>query len=136
MTLSMDEALVGVDHLLHVDRFVDVVREGRFTIEVAIEAFDFFDGRITLNNLRGKDATRKVATIGYEVYFTLKRGLQLSQGLLYFGHMLVFKSLVDAHVVVAPREVGGSSWLLTCARATCDGVYGYIAVDEPHLSGR
>ena len=99
----MNKTLVGIDYLLEVEWRINVVSKWGFAIEVSIEAFNLFDGGIALYNLGGKNASRKVATIGNKVYFALKSGLQLTQRLFDFGNMLVLKSLVDTHVVKIGR---------------------------------
>ena len=101
----MYKTLVGVNHLLQVNRLVNVEGERRLAVKVVVVALNLVDGRIALDNLRGKDAAWKVAAVRYKVNLTVKRRLQLAQRLLDFGHMLVLKSLVDAHVARAPRKV-------------------------------
>ena len=63
----MDETLVGVDHLLQVDRFVDVVGEGRVAVEVLVGCHDVFYRSVGLHYLCGEDATGEVATIRDEI---------------------------------------------------------------------
>ena len=117
----MYQALVGVNHLLEVDRLVDIMGEGSIMIEVLVGCNNVVDRKFGLYNLSGKDATGKVATIrnkvdrGREVAIAGKL-LHLIQALAYLRHMLMLERLVYAHVVVAPREVGSGTWFLT---STC-----------------
>lgn len=105
MLLQMDEALVGVYHLLQVDILLHDVGKGIFGVIFFIHADDFFQGHFGLHHNGGEDAAREVAAVGDEVNVRIKAVLQLFERLLDFGHMLVLESFVDAHVVVAPAEV-------------------------------
>ena len=134
----MDETLVGVDHLLQVDRLVDVVGEGCVAVEVLVGCHDVFNRSVCLHNLCGKDATGEVATIRDEVDGCLELAiarelLHLTQTLAYLRHVLVLEGLVNAHVVVAPREVGGGTRLLSGTRRTRNGVHGNVVVEQAEL---
>ena len=121
--LQVDEALVGVDYLLQVDVFVDDVREGILGIVFFVHAADFLESYLGLHDDGGKDAAGEVTTIGDEVDFGVEAVLELAERLLDFGHVLVFESLVDTQVVVAPAEVARGTRLDACARAARDGVH-------------
>ena len=134
----MDETLVGVDHLLQVDRLVDVVGEGCVAVEVLVGCHDVFNRSVGFNHLSGEDATGEVTTIRDEVDRCLELAvarelLHLTQTLAYFRHMLVLEGLVNAHVVVAPREVGSGARLLSGTRRTSNGIHGDIVVEDAEL---
>ena len=61
---------------------------------------------------------------------------QLVERLGNLVQMLVREELIDRHIVVAPREMGGSTWLLTRARRTRDGVDGNVVLEQVQVSGR
>ena len=139
----MHHAFVGVHHLLQVYGTVAVVCKGSIGIEVLVCLHDGVDVCICFHHHGGKDASGKVATIGDEVDrgFTaccshLRHLLQGVERLAYLCQMLVFKGFVDAHIAIAPREVGGGGGLLPCSRASCDGVYRHIVLQQLHLGGR
>ena len=50
----------------------------------------------------------------------------LLQTLTNLSDMLMLEGLVDAQVVVAPREMSRGAWLLSCACRASDGINGYI----------
>ena len=81
----------------------------------------------------GKDAAGEVTTIGDEVDFGVEAVLELAERLLDFGHVLVFESLVDTQVVVAPAEVARGTRLDACARAARDGVHHDVVVQHVQL---
>ena len=128
--LQVDEALVGVDYLLQVDVFVDDVREGILGIVFFVHAADFLESYLGLHDDGGKDAAGEVTTIGDEVDFGVEAVLELAERLLDFGHVLVFESLVDTQVVVAPAEVARGTRLDACARAARDGVHHDVVVQH------
>ena len=72
VALSVNQTLVGIDHLLEVDWLADIMREGCFTVEVVIVTFNLFNRRFALDNLCSKDTTWKVAPLGDEVNLTIK----------------------------------------------------------------
>ena len=134
----MDETLVGVDHLLQVDRLVDVVGEGCVAVEILVGCNDVFYRSVGLHHLSSEDATGEVATIRDEVDGCLELAvarelLYLTQTLAYLRHVLVLEGLVYAHVVVAPREVGGGTRLLSGTRRTRNGVHGNVVVEQAEL---
>ena len=63
-------------------------------------------------------------------------GLHLVEALTNLVQMLVGEELVDAEIVVSPREMGGGAGFLSCSGASRDAVHGYVVVDDSHLSGR
>ena len=134
----MDETLVGVDHLLQVDRLVNVVGEGCVAVEVLVGCHDVFYRSVGLNHLSSEDATGEVATIRDEIEGCLELAvacelLYLTQTLAYLLHVLVLEGLVNAHVVVAPREVGGGTRLLSGTRRTRYGIHGNVVVEQAEL---
>ena len=134
----MDETLVGVDHLLQVDRLVDVVGEGCVAVEILVGCHDVFYWSIGLNHLSSEDATGEVATIRDEIDGCLELAvacelLYLTQTLAYLRHVLVLEGLVNAHVVVAPREVGSGTRLLSGTRRTRNGIHGNVVVEQAEL---
>ena len=131
--LQVDEALVGVDYLLQVDVLVDDVREGILGIVFFVHAADFLESYLGLHDDGGEDAAGEVTTIGDEVDFGVEAVLELAERLLDFGHVLVFESLVDTQVVVAPAEVARGTRLDACARAARDGVHHDVVVQHQVL---
>ena len=136
----MDETLVGVDHLLQVDRLVDVVGEGCVAVEILVGCHDVFYRSVGLNHLSSEDATGEVAAIRDEIEGCLELAvacklLYLTQTLAYLRHVLVLEGLVNAHVVVAPREVGGGTRLLSGTRRTRNGIHGDIVGEQTELGG-
>ena len=134
----MDETLVGVDHLLQVDRLVNVVGEGCVAVEILVGCHDVFYRSVGLHHLSSEDATGEVATIRDEIDGCLelavaRKLLHLTQTLAYLRHVLVLEGLVYAHVVVAPREVGGGTRLLSGTRRTRNGIHGNVVVEQAEL---
>ncbi len=72
MLLQMDEALVGVYHLLQVDILLHDVGKGIFGVIFFIHADDFFQGHFGLHHNGGEDAAREVAAVGDEVNVRIK----------------------------------------------------------------
>ena len=115
----MDEALIGIDHLLEVYRLVYIVREGCLAVEVLVCC-----GNVTtygtvaweLDNACGEDAPGEIAAIRDEVYGGIKVALHMAEALLDFRHMLVFECFIDAHVTHAPRKMGGGRGFLSRSR--------------------
>ena len=87
-------------------------------------------GSRCLDDCCAEDATGKVATIGDEVNIGIEITLNLLQTLANLGDVLMLEGLIDAQVVVAPREVSGSSGLLTSASRTCDGINSHILLQQ------
>ena len=130
MLLQMDEALVGIHHLLQVDVLLYDVREGIFGVILFVHTDDFFQRHFGLHDNGGENAAREVATIGDEVYLRIEAVLQLLERLLDFGHVLVFEGFIDTQVVVAPTEVARGSRLHARAGAAGDGVHQDVAVQH------
>ncbi len=147
----VDERLVGVDNLLHVGCFVHVMGEGGIGIIILIKA-DYVlcgHGFVQPHHLGAEDAAGEVAAIGYEVYRdSVLRGITLVEYVSHAGRgggpelverlrnlvqMLVGEELIGGKVVVAPREMGGSSGLLSGAGRACYGVHGDVVGEQ---SGR
>ena len=49
--------------------------------------------------------------------------------------MLVLEGLINAHVIVAPREVGGGARLLSGTRRTRNGVHRNVVGEQAELGG-
>ena len=130
MLLQMDEALVGVYHLLQVDILLHDVGKGIFGVIFFIHADDFFQGHFGLHHNGGEDAAREVAAVGDEVNVRIKAVLQLFERLLDFGHMLVLESFVDAHVVVAPAEVARGTRFHSGTRTSGDGIHHDVIIQH------
>ena len=110
--VAVYKSFICVDHLFHVNGLVHIVCEFGIFVEVLIALDDVFKRHVCLDHFRGENASGKVSTIGDEIYFSFQMSLHLFQTLLDFRNVLVLKSLVDAHVVVAPREVCCGTGLL------------------------
>ena len=110
--------------------------KGLTLVEILISLNDRLSVLIGADDLSGKDATGKVTTIGNEVDVGFEMSLYMTDALANLGDMLMGESLVDAQVVVAPREMGGGTGLHAGSRASRDGVDADGGSDEPHLGGR
>ena len=126
----MDKGLVGVDDLFQVDGLVTVVGECSVGIELLVGFDDILHWGWCLDDGCAEDASGKVATIGNEVDVGIEIALYLFQRLSDLGDMLVLEGLVDAQVVVTPREMGRGSWLLTSSCRARDGIDGYIILEQ------
>ncbi len=131
----MDERLIGVDHLFQVERLVDVVGERRIAVERLVALDDGVETGVGVHHLSGEDAAREVTAVGNEVEAAAERTLHLREALANLGHMLMAESLVDAHVVVAPREMGRRTGLDAGAGRPRDGVDADVALEQSHLGG-
>ena len=80
----------------------------------------YWSGR--LDDCCTENATSKVAAIRDEVDVSIKITLHLFQTLTNLGDVLVLEGLVDAQVIVAPREMSGGSWLLASACRTRNSI--------------
>ena len=128
--LQVDEALVGVDHLLQVDILLHDVDEGVLGVVLLVDAFELLKRHLRLHHQCGEDAAGEVAPVGDEVNLRVEAVLQLAERLLDFRHVLVGESLVDADVVVAPAEVARRARFHACSRAAGDGVHRDVAVEQ------
>ena len=76
----MDERLVGINHLLQVNRLINIVGEDCIGIELAVHIGQLLccgiGGcallAIELHHLGAEDAAGKVATVGNEVYIHIE----------------------------------------------------------------
>jgi len=118
----VDKGLVGVHHLLEVDGLVAVVGKGGIAIEVLVGLDDVLYWGWGLDYGCAEDASCEVATIGDEVDVGIEIALDLLQTLTDLSDVLVLEGLVDAQVVVTPREVGRGAWLLSCSSRARDGI--------------
>ena len=74
--LQMDEALVGVYHLLQVDILLHDVGKGIFGVIFFVHADDFFQGHFGLNHKCGEVSAREGAAGGGEVKVPKKSVMQ------------------------------------------------------------
>ena len=111
----MDQCLVGVHYLLQVEGLVAIVGEGGITIKVLIGLDDVLYGSWRLDNGCAEDASGEVATIGDEVDVGIEITLYLLQRLADLCDVLVLEGLVDAQVVITPREVRRGAWACRCS---------------------
>ena len=132
----MDQCFVGVHYLLQVEGFVAVVGEGGITIEVLIGLDDVLYGSWRLDNGCAEDASGEVATIGDEVDVGIEITLYLLQRLADLCDVLVLEGLVDAQVVITPREVRRGAWLLSCSSRARDGIDSYIVLEQIQIGCR
>ena len=132
----MYQGLVGVDDLLQVDGLVAIVGEGGILIELLVGLDDVLDRSRGLDDGGTEDATCKVTAIRDEVDVSIEIALYLLQLLANLSDMLVLERLVDAQVVIAPREVGSGTRFLTGTCGTCDGVDGNVLLQQVQVSGR
>ena len=98
----MNQALVGIHHLLQVDSLIDIVSKLGILVELLVTCHDFLDRLIGLHHFGSEDATGEVATVRDEVDGCIEITLCLLQTLTNLWHVLMVECLVDAHVVVAP----------------------------------
>ena len=132
----MDKGLVGVDDLFQVDGLVTVVGECSVGIELLVGFDDILHWGWCLDDGCAEDASCKVATIGDKVDIGIEIALNLLQRLSDLGDVLVLEGLVDAQVVVTPREMGRGAWLLSCSSRACDGIDGYIFLEQIEIGSR
>ena len=102
----MDKCLVGIDNLFQVDGGIAVVGEGGVTVEVLVSLDDIFYWCWCLDYGSTEDAAGEVTAIGDEVDVCIEVTLYLLEALANLGNVLVLEGLVDAQVVVTPREMG------------------------------
>ena len=131
----MYHGLIRVHHLLQVDGLVAVVREGGIAVEVLVCLYDVLGRRLGADDGGAEDAAGEVATVGDEVDVGIQIALHLFDALFDFGQMLVGKGLVDAQVVVAPREVRGGTGLLSGSRGTRDGIHADVLLQQVEVGG-
>ena len=67
-----------------------------------------------------------LAGVEDEVNVSVEVALHLLDALLDFGKMLVGEWLVDAEVIVTPREMSGGTRLLSGTGTACDGIHADI----------
>lgn len=85
-------------------------------------------------SVRGhEDASGKAAALGDEEHASIVAWSEFLDSLVDFQQVLVCEGLVDGYVVVAPREVGGGTWLLARSCAACYAVGVYITADDAGL---
>ena len=132
----MYEGLVGIDDLLQVNTLVCIVGESGILIKLLVGLNDVLNRGLGFDDRCAEDATCKVTTIGDEIDVGIEIALNLFQRLANLGDVLMLEGLVDAQVVVTPREVGSGSWLLTSSCAACDSVDSNIFLQQIQVGGR
>ena len=98
----MNQALVGIHHLLQVDCLIHIVGELGILVELLVTCYDFLDWLVGLHHFCSEDATGEVATVRDEVDGCIEITLCLLQTLTNLWYVLMVECLVDAHIVVAP----------------------------------
>ena len=98
----MNQALVGIHHLLQVDSLIHIVGELGIIVELLVTCHDLLDRLVGLHYFCGEDAAGEVATVRDEVDGCIEITLCLLQTLTNLWHVLMVECLVDAHVIVAP----------------------------------
>ena len=98
----MNQALVGIHHLLQVDCLIHIVSKLGILAELLVTCYDFLDRLVGLHYLSREDTAGEVATVRDEVNGRIAITLGLLQTLTNLWHVLMVECLVDAHVVVAP----------------------------------
>ena len=78
-----------------------------------------------------ENASGKTSTLGDEEHLTIVLWLQLMDGLIYLMQMLMREGLVDGDIVVAPGEMSGCTWFLSCSCTSGDAVGVYVTADNP-----
>ena len=130
MLLKIEEAFVGVDHLLQARVRVCDEGERMVVVILLVYAADFAQLYLAVDICRSEDAAREVAPHGYEADVALEAVLQLVQALPYLLKMLVGERLVDGYVVVAPAEVRRGRRLHARTCGAGDGVYMQLRVEH------
>ena len=133
MLFQMDQALVGVHHLLQVDVLFYDVNERILGIVFFVHLHELIQLYLTLHHQSSEDTASKVTTVRDEIDFRIVAVLQLLQRLLDFRHMLMAERLVDAHVVVTPAEVTGCTRLHACTGTTGNGIDHDIVIEQQVL---
>ena len=134
--VHVHQCLVGVHHLLQVDGLVAIVGECGVAVKLPVGLGDGCAVGIGLDDSGAEDTAGEVTAVGDEVDICVQTALQLLQTLSDLGDVLVLEGFVDAEVVVAPREVGGGSGLLSCTGGAGDGVHRHVACQQTHLRRR
>ena len=119
---EVDDALVGVHHVFQVGHLVGNEGEAMVVVVLLIEFAHHFELYVKVEISVAQDSSREAAAHRDKVHVGAEALLQLPQRLLHFGKVLMLERLVDAHVVVTPRIVGGSARLNASASAAGDGV--------------
>ena len=132
----MYKGLVGIDNLLQVNTLVCIVCESSILIKLLVSLYDVLNRGFGLDDRCTEDATSEITTIGDEIDVGIEIALYLLQRLANLGNVLVLEGLVDAQVVVSPREVGCGSWLLACTCRTGDSVDCNILLQQIQVGGR
>ena len=121
MFLQTEQAFVGIDDLLEVH--VAVVEEGERSAGIVFPVE--FPGGLEVQFAAGVDrseyAPGEIAPHRNEVQVSIEIRLKPVQVHPYLLEVLVFKGLVNRHIVVPPAEVGGSARLDARPRGARDG---------------
>ena len=94
-TLQMDQALIGVDHLLQVGILIGHERKVMIVVILLVKASYLGDVLVAIQVHRRKDTAREVATHRDEIELMREIALQLLQALVDLGQMLMLERLVD-----------------------------------------
>ena len=98
----MNQALIGIHHLLQVDCLIHIVGKLGILVELLLTCNDFLDRLVGLHHFSSEDTAGEVATVRDEVDGSIEITLCLLQTLTNLWHVLMVECLVDTHVVVAP----------------------------------
>ena len=133
VAFHIHHSLVGVDYLFHVGRSAHHMGECRIAVILLIYIPHLLDGRGAMSVRGHEDASGKAAALGDEEHASIVAWSELLDSLVDLQQVLVCEGLVDGYVVVAPREVGGGTGLLSGSRAACDAVGVYVTADDAGL---
>ena len=110
--------------------------KGRIAVVVCIDLLHLLDGLVALGIGGHEDAPCETASLRDEQYASVITWAQLLHRLVNLQQVLMGEGLIDRNIVVAPREMGGGTRLLTSSRATRDAVHVDIAADDACLQSR
>ncbi len=125
----LQQAMVGVDHLLEVQWSFDYMRKGVVFIKRSIVSGQGVLCGGACHVYRGKDPPGKITSDRHEMY-RLQLRLELAQALANLGQVLMGKGLVDRHVIVAPSKVRGSTGSLARAGRARDCMDVHVLLDQ------
>ena len=79
MLLQMDEAFIGIHHLLQVNVLFHDKCKGIFGVVFFIHTDDFFQSHFGLYYDGSEDTAREVTPVGDKIYFCIETVLQLAE---------------------------------------------------------
>ena len=88
--------------------------------------FSYVGENLTVRPLREGASLNEFLKPWDEINICIEITLHLLQTLTNLGYVLMLEGLVDAQVVVTPREVGCGTWFLTSTSRTCYGINSHI----------